>query len=87
MGLGKTLQTLSLLAIEQHKEPKAPTLIVSPRTLTTHWCKEWSNYFPDELEMLKFGDSGCSQPSKLAKTDRIVVVSYEELRANVKKFK
>jgi non-specific serine/threonine protein kinase len=86
MGLGKTIQTLSLLAIEKCNGEKAPTLIVCPRTLTTHWTKEWKNYFPKEKTMLKFGNDNV-QPSKLANTDEIIVVSYEELRSNVKKFK
>lgn len=84
MGLGKTLQTLALLSVEHKKEPIAPTLIVCPRTLTTHWTKEWSNYFPSETLMLKFGDHGITS---LAKTSNVIVISYEELRSNVKKFK
>jgi hypothetical protein len=48
---------------------------------------EWQNYFPNEATMLKFGEAGTAQPAKLANTDQIIVVSYEELRSNVKKFK
>jgi non-specific serine/threonine protein kinase len=91
MGLGKTLQTLALLAIQRKGGGESPSLIVCPRTLATHWCKEWANYFPGEEAMVKFGDGkkngDGTKPEKLVGTDKIMVCSYEEVRANVKKFK
>nr|CAD2170425.1 unnamed protein product [Meloidogyne enterolobii] len=91
MGLGKTLQVLSLLSWDyvqrvnqnrkvQHKEGHLKSsLIVCPRTLVDHWCKEWSSFFPSsQISIQKVANYRESNEGR----ERILVVSYEELRSN-----
>lgn len=91
MGLGKTLQVLSLLSWDyaqrvnqdgkaQHSEGHfKSSLIVCPRTLVDHWCREWSSFFPSsQIFIQKFANYKESNE----KCERIFVVSYEELRSN-----
>ncbi|CAK5113455.1 unnamed protein product [Meloidogyne enterolobii] len=92
MGLGKTLQVLSLLSWDyvqrvnqnrkiQNKEGHLKSsLIVCPRTLVDHWCKEWSSFFPSsQISIQKIANykEGSNEGR-----ERILVVSYEELRSN-----
>ncbi|CAD5206997.1 unnamed protein product [Bursaphelenchus okinawaensis] len=82
MGLGKTIQTLSVLSMHRKSTPQYPSLIICPRTLTNHWCNEWKNYFPNEKPMHRVD----VDVRRLPNSDEIVVVSYEELRTNSKRF-
>ncbi|CAK5062488.1 unnamed protein product [Meloidogyne enterolobii] len=90
-GLGKTLQVLSLLSWDyvqrvnqnrkaQHKEGHLKSsLIVCPRTLVDHWCKEWSSFFPSsQISIQKVANYRESNEGR----ECILVVSYEELRSN-----
>lgn len=46
MGLGKTLQTLCILAIDHNRVKSAPSsLVVCPPTLTGHWMYEAEKFF------------------------------------------
>ncbi|KAI6195415.1 HEAT and SNF2-related and DNA RNA helicase domain containing protein [Aphelenchoides besseyi] len=83
MGLGKTIQTLSLLSIEREKQNKLPSLIVCPRTLANHWLNEWSRYFPSQEPFIKFESS--LNVNRLKNTKNVLVLSYEELRGNIKR--
>ncbi|CAD5211902.1 unnamed protein product [Bursaphelenchus xylophilus] len=82
MGLGKTIQTLSVLSLHRKTSPRYPSLIICPRTLTNHWCNEWRNYFPNEKPMHRVEVDVKILPN----SDEIVVMSYEELRTNAKRF-
>uniref|UniRef100_A0A1I8AFN7 Importin N-terminal domain-containing protein n=1 Tax=Steinernema glaseri TaxID=37863 RepID=A0A1I8AFN7_9BILA len=84
MGLGKTLQTLCLIALwMKTRKNDEISLIVCPKTLVNHWCKEWERYFPS---LPRFTTSYASFRAKKGKTANevapVVVTSYEDIRAD-----
>ncbi|KAI1731655.1 DNA repair and recombination protein RAD26 [Ditylenchus destructor] len=83
MGLGKTLQVLSLLAIDSEKDALESSgmgsLIVCPKTLMTHWCNEWNNYFPNKKPMQQWMGNIATKKIKQG-SDCIYVASYEDVR-------
>lgn len=53
MGLGKTVQSISMLAYMREVENiRGPHLIVCPLTVTNNWKSEFAKYFPDCKTML-----------------------------------
>lgn len=96
MGLGKTLQSICILAgkhyerAQRYKETKAPdskhlpSLIVCPPTLTGHWYYEILKYAENLKPVLYTGNS--RERNKLLpklKSYDIVVTSYEVVRNDV----
>ncbi len=48
MGLGKTVQSISMLAyLREVENIRGPHLIVCPLTVTNNWKSEFARYFPD----------------------------------------
>lgn len=96
MGLGKTLQSICILAskhyerAQKHKEMKSPdtvhipSLIICPPTLTGHWYYEILKYAENLKPVLYTGNSRerCKLISKLHKYD-VVVTSYEVVRNDI----
>lgn len=96
MGLGKTLQSICILAskhyerakrYEETKSPDSvhlPSLIVCPPTLTGHWYYEILKYTENLRPVLYTGNSRERYKllSKLKKSD-VVVTSYEVVRNDV----
>lgn len=78
MGLGKTLQTLSLIChLKENWNHTGPSLVVCPLSVLYSWCQEVDKWAPS-LKCLRFHasqtDSIASQ--SLAKYD-IVVTTYD----------
>ena len=47
MGLGKTIQTISMLAfIEEYKNIKGPFLIIGPKVTLGNWSNEIKKWLP-----------------------------------------
>lgn len=96
MGLGKTLQSICILAgkhyerAKRYEETKAPdsvhlpSLIVCPPTLTGHWYYEILKYTDNLKPVLYTGNSRERYKllPKLKKSD-VVVTSYEVVRNDV----
>lgn len=96
MGLGKTLQSICILAskhherAEKHKQLKSPdtvhlpSLIVCPPTLTGHWYYEILKYADNLKPVLYTGNSRerCRLLPKLNKYD-VVITSYEVVRNDI----
>lgn len=96
MGLGKTLQSICILAskhferAKRYKETKSPdsvhlpSLIVCPPTLTGHWYYEILKYTDNLKPILYTGNSRerCRLLTKIKSYD-IVVTSYEVVRNDI----
>jgi TATA-binding protein-associated factor len=96
MGLGKTLQSICILAgkhaerakkYEETKSPDAvhlPSLIVCPPTLTGHWYYEILKYAENLQPILYTGNSKerTKLLSKLSNKD-VVITSYEVVRNDI----
>ena len=96
MGLGKTLQSICILAgkhferAQKHLETGAadsvhlPSLIVCPPTLTGHWYYEIQNYAENLRPVLYTGNSRerTRLLTKLQSYD-IVITSYEVVRNDI----
>jgi len=96
MGLGKTLQSICILAskhherAQKHKELKSPdtvhlpSLIICPPTLTGHWYYEIQKYVNNLKPILYTGNSRDRTRllSKLQQYD-VVVTSYEVVRNDI----
>jgi TATA-binding protein-associated factor len=96
MGLGKTLQSICILASKHHerrvkfKEAKSPdavhlpSLIICPPTLTGHWYYEILKYVENLKPVLYTGNSRerTRLLSKLGQHD-VVITSYEVVRNDI----
>uniref|UniRef100_A0A914I3V4 Helicase ATP-binding domain-containing protein n=1 Tax=Globodera rostochiensis TaxID=31243 RepID=A0A914I3V4_GLORO len=61
------------------------SLIVCPRTLIDHWCNEWRTHFPHtSVRICKLSEfkSAAVQQQQQVLVMTILVISYEELKAN-----
>ena len=96
MGLGKTLQSICILASKHHeraqryKQTKSPdsvhlpSLIICPPTLTGHWYYEILKYTENLKPMMYTGNS--RERTRLIskfKTHDIVITSYEVVRNDI----
>lgn len=96
MGLGKTLQSICILASKHHereekrKETKTPdavhlpSLIVCPPTLTGHWYYEVLKYAPNLKPIMYTGNSRerTRLLPKLQQFD-VIITSYEVVRNDI----
>ena len=96
MGLGKTLQSICILASKHHERAvrhketglpdsvHLPSLIICPPTLTGHWYYEILNYTENLKPVMYVGSSRDRQriASKLNKYD-VVITSYEVVRNDI----
>ena len=96
MGLGKTLQSICILAskhyerAKKHEETKSPdsvhlpSLIVCPPTLTGHWYYEILKYTDNLKPVMYTGNSRERSKllSRLKKYD-VVITSYEVVRNDI----
>lgn len=96
MGLGKTLQSICILASKHHersekfkatKSPDAvhlPSLIICPPTLTGHWYYEILKYSENTRPILYTGNS--RERTRLLgrlKSYDVVITSYEVVRNDI----
>jgi TATA-binding protein-associated factor len=96
MGLGKTLQSICILASKHHeraeryKETESPdavslpSLIVCPPTLTGHWYYEILKY-ADNLKPLQYVGNSSARQRLLAQFSQydVVITSYEVVRNDI----
>ena len=99
MGLGKTLQSITILAskmherAERHKQTGSPdsvhlpSLVVCPPTLTGHWVHEIKTYANDVLKAANYGGDRAERTRTLSrlKTVDVLVVSYDVVRNDIDK--
>jgi hypothetical protein len=85
MGLGKSLQVLSLLAWLRERGEAGPHLVVAPAGLLDNWQRECHKFFGGALEPV-LQVSGAQLPEGLERArnrlaaHQVVLVSYETLR-------
>lgn len=96
MGLGKTLQSICILASkhhersERHKETKSPdavhlpSLIICPPTLTGHWYYEIKKY-AENLTPIQYVGNARDRTKLLSKLKNydVVITSYEVVRNDI----
>lgn len=96
MGLGKTLQSICILASKHHernerfKQTKSPdsvhipSLIVCPPTLTGHWFYEIQKYV-DNLKPVMYTGNARERTRLLSKLKNydVVITSYEVVRNDI----
>jgi SNF2 family DNA or RNA helicase len=83
MGLGKTVQLLSLLQYaKEHPdaETPAPSLVICPTSVADNWLDEAAKFTPD-LTILRYG--GANRAEALAARPDVLVTTYETLRRDM----
>ena len=87
MGLGKTIQMLSIILdyIQNEKQEKRATLVISPSSLTLNWLKEAKKFAPDLNVCVVRGTANERKKiiSDIEKYD-LVITSYDLLKRDVK---
>ena len=96
MGLGKTLQSICILASKHHERSKRhqetksadsvhlPSLIICPPTLTGHWYYEILKYV-DNLKPVMYTGNARERSKLLTKLKNydVVITSYEVVRNDI----
>jgi len=77
MGLGKTLQSLSLLALNKSKKP---TLVIMPRTLLYNWDAEIRKFVPDLKHHTYYGGD---RDIKQIKEHDVILTTYGVVRNDI----
>jgi superfamily II DNA or RNA helicase len=88
MGLGKTIQVLALLESRRgpKKQPRAPSLVVAPRSLIHNWIEEARRFTP-QLRVLDYtGQQRSEQCGNFEKCD-LVMTTYGTLRRDIGRLK
>ena len=90
MGLGKTIQMLSVIVdyVEEPKEERRATLVVSPSSLTLNWQNE-AIKFAKELKTLVIRGSLTERKRQIKEIDQydLVITSYELLKRDIEFYK
>jgi len=77
IGLGKTLQTISLLAhIKEHEKVTGPSLVICPLSVLYSWCSELDKWAPD-LKYLRLHSSCLDEREKQKKAFTEKATSYD----------
>lgn len=91
MGLGKTIQVLALLEERRARRvgpgrPRAPSLVVAPKSLVHNWVEEAGRFAP-KLRVLDY--TGMERGEKLEDLSRVdlIVTTYATLRLDILKLK
>jgi len=83
MGLGKTLQTIAVLAfLKKNRYVKNPILVIAPTTLLNNWANEIEKFASYLTYSLYYG----KERSLDTKSD-IILTSYQILRRDIDKIK
>ena len=83
MGLGKTIQTIALLA-SIYPEQKQPTLIVMPKTLLFNWENELKRFAPKLTSGLYYGQT---RDIKTMGSQNIILTTYAMVRNDIEQLK
>ena len=96
MGLGKTLQSICILASKHHERAQKfaatqspdsvhlPSIVICPPTLTGHWCDEILKYTDNLRPMVYVGPA--RERNKLLSTIQrhdVIITSYEVVRNDI----
>jgi len=89
MGLGKTIQVLALLEERRTRKvdgPRAPSLVVAPKSLVFNWMDEAARFTP-KLRMLNL--TGIDRAARREELDAcdVVLTTYGTLRRDIEHFK
>ena len=77
IGLGKTLQTISLLAhIKEHEKVTGPSLVICPLSVLYSWCSELDKWAPD-LKYLRLHSSCLDERERQKKAFTEKATSYD----------
>ena len=79
MCLGKTLQLLSLTAIEKHREQSTgPTLVVAPTSVVGNWAREAAKFVPSLRILVHHGSQRATGDEfvRVATERDLVITSY-----------
>jgi len=90
MGLGKTLQTICILAADHSSNDTGPSLVICPPTLTGHWVAEIEKFVEAEsLEPLLYAGNPIDRERlrALIQNRTVVVASYDIVRKDIDYFK
>ena len=86
MGLGKTHQAMALMVLAREQlDVREPYLVVSPRTVISHWRNKLRDHAPN-LRAVQYHGPQRDLERALAEGD-VVLTSYGVLRNDVEKFK
>ena len=87
MGLGKTLQALSLLLAEKEKNGSLRALVVCPASLQLNWLAEAKKFTPD-LRCVALGGAAKARHAIIADAGAadVIIVSYDLLRRDVQSY-
>lgn len=90
MGLGKTIQVLSLLVdyVENEKENKRASIVVSPSSLTLNWQNE-SKKFADNIKTLVIRGTLSERKKQIQQIEDydLVITSYDLLKRDIDIYK
>ena len=69
MGLGKTHQAMALmLLLREHHQVKKPFLVISPRTVISHWRNKLRDHAPGLRAVIYHG--AAARPRRVARRRR-----------------
>lgn len=85
MGLGKTVQTLTMIQRDVEGREHRPTLLVCPTSVINNWKREAARFTPNMSVMIHHGSSRTKSDTfaKDAANHALVVTSYGILRRDV----
>jgi len=87
MGLGKTIETISFIKTEN---PKAPVLIVCPKSLIFNWINEFAR-FSDDIKTIAINGSISERKAIIDAIDSkklvVYLISYDSLRNEINNLK
>ena len=89
MGLGKTVQTLSVIrSMKEHQASKGPALVIAPASVVYVWESEAKKFAPELKTMIVTGTK--AKRDKLianAKDYDLLISSYSLIRNDIESFK
>lgn len=80
MGVGKTIQCISLLCFLMENQIKGPFLIVAPLSTVSNWCNEFKKFAPKVNVFKYIGDKNQRKKiniSKVCQSNNVIITSYE----------
>jgi non-specific serine/threonine protein kinase len=82
MGLGKTIQALTLLIREINDAPKKTNLIVAPTSVIFNWIREIERFTPDIRFLVHYGTRRSKDIRKI-KRYPLILTTYGHLRRDI----
>src|SRR5690606_19843416 len=86
MGIGKTIQTLALLAWRRARDGSMPSLVVAPTSVAPNWIREAERFVPGLRTVLLHGLGRHARYEDVPNVD-LVVTTYALLRRDVERLR